>query len=49
VIGGLVVATFVTLFVVPAVYTVLRKQAPRKHELEERFRREEHEGAPAHA
>jgi multidrug efflux pump subunit AcrB len=41
VIGGLLVATFVTLFVVPVVYAALRRAPPRKHELEERFRREE--------
>lgn len=40
VIGGLVVATLVTLLVVPAVYAALRQQMPRKHFLEERFERE---------
>jgi multidrug efflux pump subunit AcrB len=40
VIGGLLMATFVTLFVVPVVYSLLRKQPPTKHMLEERFRRE---------
>lgn len=38
VIGGLVMATIVTLFVVPAVYAALRKKPPMKHLLEERFR-----------
>jgi multidrug efflux pump subunit AcrB len=37
VIGGLVVATFVTLFLVPAVYTLLRKAPPSAHELDEKF------------
>src|SRR5206468_11636810 len=37
VIGGLVIATFVTLFVVPTVYTLLRKAPPRAHELDEKF------------
>jgi multidrug efflux pump subunit AcrB len=37
VIGGLCVATFVTLFVVPAVYTLLRKAPPNAHQLDEQF------------
>jgi len=37
VIGGLCVATFVTLFVVPAVYTLLRRAPPRAHQLDEIF------------
>ncbi len=37
VIGGLLVATFVTLFVVPAVYTLLRTAPPTAHTLDERF------------
>jgi multidrug efflux pump subunit AcrB len=41
VIGGLLMATFVTLFVVPVVYSILRKDLPTKHLLEERFRAEE--------
>ena len=52
VIGGLVIATFVTLFMVPVTYAALRRAPPRKHQLEERFRREESEGRetePAHA
>ena len=40
VIGGLCVATFVTLFVVPVVYSLLRVKPPAKHLLEERFRAE---------
>ncbi len=48
VIGGLLVATFVTLFVVPVVYSLLRKTPPRKHELDEQFASESHgaEGQP---
>src|SRR5215813_1438614 len=37
VIGGLLVATFVTLFIVPVVYSVLRKKEPQAHRLDERF------------
>ncbi len=37
VIGGLLVATFVTLFIVPAVYTLLRTAAPTAHALDEKF------------
>jgi multidrug efflux pump subunit AcrB len=37
VIGGLVVATFVTLFVVPTVYTLLRRAPPSAHELDLKF------------
>ncbi len=40
VIGGLLVATFVTLFVVPVVYSLLRRKAPVAHTLDERFQRE---------
>ncbi len=40
VIGGLVVATMVTLLVVPAAYAALRKAIPGKHLLEARFRAE---------
>ena len=40
VIGGLVMATVVTLFVVPVVYTLLRTKPPMRHLLEERFQRE---------
>ena len=49
VIGGLLVATFVTLFVVPAVYTLLRGAPPAAHELDEKFLAEtEHAGEAAH-
>src|SRR2546426_576667 len=37
VIGGLIVATFVTLFIVPAVYTLVRKAPPSAHELDTKF------------
>jgi multidrug efflux pump subunit AcrB len=37
VIGGLVVATLVTLFVVPVVYTLLRKDFPTRHLLDAKF------------
>jgi H+/gluconate symporter-like permease len=47
VIGGLIVATFVTLFVVPVIYSLLRKKAPSKHLLDERFEAEI-SGAPDH-
>jgi CzcA family heavy metal efflux pump len=38
VIGGLIVATVATLFIVPLFYTLLRKGLPTKHLLEMRFR-----------
>ena len=44
VIGGLLVATFVTLFVVPLIYSVLRRKEPEAHQLDERFL-EESKGA----
>src|SRR5579859_5978040 len=44
VIGGLVVATMVTLLVVPCVYAALRRKPPMKHILEERFRVESEGG-----
>jgi multidrug efflux pump subunit AcrB len=37
VIGGLIVATGVTLFMVPVVYSLLRKKPPTKHLLDRRF------------
>ena len=37
VIGGLLVATILTLFVVPVIYSLLRKEIPVKHLLDERF------------
>jgi len=40
VIGGLLAATFTTLFFVPLVYTKLRRRMPRKHELDVIFARE---------
>jgi multidrug efflux pump subunit AcrB len=42
VIGGLAVATFSTLFVVPTMYTLLRKKAPV--DMDKRIEEEEHEG-----
>lgn len=41
VIGGLLVATCTTLFVVPVIYSLLCRRPPTKHRLEERFRAEE--------
>jgi multidrug efflux pump subunit AcrB len=46
VIGGLIVATIATLFVVPVFYTLLRRQPPTLHLLDERFA-EEAKGATA--
>ncbi len=40
VIGGLIVATFVTLFVVPVLYSLLRRAPPRAHELDQQFKAE---------
>jgi multidrug efflux pump subunit AcrB len=40
VIGGLVAATITTLFVVPVVYSLLRRRPPVSHELDARFERE---------
>jgi len=37
VMGGLIVATFVTLFVVPVIYSLLRKNAPSLNKLDEQF------------
>ena len=45
VIGGLLVATFVTLFVVPLAYSRLRTKPPRKHELDVTLAREMQEPA----
>ncbi len=47
VIGGLLVATLVTLFVVPVIYSLLRTGAVTKHLLEERFLAEERGEQPA--
>ena len=44
VIGGLLVATFVTLFFVPLVYSILRTGMPTKHLLDEKLAKEESEG-----
>jgi multidrug efflux pump subunit AcrB len=40
VIGGLILATVSTLFVVPVVYSLLRRRMPTLHTLDERFARE---------
>ena len=40
VIGGLLMATLVTLFVVPVVYSILRVKRPRLHELDMEFEAE---------
>jgi Cu/Ag efflux pump CusA len=40
VIGGLTVATFVTLFIVPVVYSLVRRKPPTKHRLDTRFEEE---------
>lgn len=45
VIGGLLLATFVTLFVVPVIYTLLRTASPSKHRLDEQFEAEIRNGA----
>ena len=37
VMGGLIVATFVTLFIVPVIYSLLRKKDPQRHKLDEQF------------
>lgn len=43
VIGGLLVATVITLFIVPIVYSLLRKGIPTKHLLDEKLAKEEAE------
>ncbi len=40
VIGGLLCATFVTLLIVPVIYSLLRTKVPSKHLLDERFQKE---------
>jgi multidrug efflux pump subunit AcrB len=40
VIGGLILATGVTLFVVPVIYSLVRKKLPSKHLLDEKFEAE---------
>ncbi len=37
VIGGLIMATFATLFIVPVFYTLLRRRPPTLHMLDARF------------
>lgn len=37
VMGGLMVATVVTLFIVPVIYSMLRKKEPQRHKLDEQF------------
>jgi hypothetical protein len=37
VIGGLAVATFATLFLVPIFYTLMRRALPALHTLDQRF------------
>jgi multidrug efflux pump subunit AcrB len=46
VIGGLLVATVSTLFVVPCAYAALRKKVPVKHLLDQRIADEYEKGAP---
>jgi multidrug efflux pump subunit AcrB len=46
VVGGLLMATFVTLFVVPVIYSLLRKQSPTAHLLETRFQLEQQGSQP---
>jgi multidrug efflux pump subunit AcrB len=41
VIGGLLVATIVTLFIVPVVYSLLRQRPPSAHLLDEQFHAEQ--------
>jgi multidrug efflux pump subunit AcrB len=48
VIGGLLMATLVTLFVVPLIYSLIRKAPPSAHRLDEQFATES-EGASAGA
>jgi multidrug efflux pump subunit AcrB len=43
VIGGLLVATIVTLLIVPLIYSLLRKAMPSQHTLDERLKAEEEE------
>jgi multidrug efflux pump subunit AcrB len=49
VIGGLLVATVVTLIVVPIVYSLLRTELPTKHLLDERLKSEEAARDATHA
>ena len=43
VIGGLIVATIVTLFIVPVVYSILRTKRPALHTLDLQFEAESKE------
>jgi multidrug efflux pump subunit AcrB len=47
VIGGLLMATLVTLVIVPVVYSALRYKLPTKHLMEERFQKEKRSLEPA--
>jgi multidrug efflux pump subunit AcrB len=53
VIGGLIVATFATLLIVPVFYTLLRRKPPTLHTLDARFAAEtappDGSGGPSHA
>jgi multidrug efflux pump subunit AcrB len=49
VIGGLLVATLSTLFVVPSAYALIRKKPPVKQLLDRRIAEEYEQGAPPHA
>lgn len=40
VIGGFLMATFITLLLVPAVYATLRKKLPTRHLLDQKFHAE---------
>jgi multidrug efflux pump subunit AcrB len=46
VIGGLLVATLSTLFVVPSAYAIIRKKPPVKHLLDRKIAEEYEQGAP---
>ena len=48
VIGGLILATFATLFLVPIAYILLRKQPPSLATLDKRFEEETSKGVPEH-
>jgi len=37
VMGGLIVATVVTLFIVPVIYSIFRKSEPQRHQLDQQF------------
>lgn len=48
VIGGLLLATFVTLLIVPLIYAILRKAMPSQHTLDERLKAEENDQPSLH-